>query len=641
MGSAEELTKAEDVDLLEGTGEGLIEALVGVGAVARQLAGQVIGQAVVVKKADDPEPEAEPGPATRTRVTTTRATWSLRDILAERRWRQDEEEALEDLEEPEGCGVAQQALDRYEREMEAAQLSRKRKQAEKVEELEEKKLKRSERQRRRGELVDEQYQKEEEKHCKDKEAREESERVRKQQDALLRKVQTLVQHEKNRPGKSAVIAVGEEEGGDDDMWLPDVVISQKDKEKVTKFCQKKMVTTKPQEEEGGDGDDDGDNEEGDNDNDGDGEGIDMNDPDIIKLVGCAHAKNIKTAAAYEHYMREISNSILSKVAESADMQRYYRSVIKSMWSVAQNLKMYKFIKDADLQAVYKSIPDMKCVALRNRMEGKKTGAAKEIQIESEKVMEVQILREDRKRMPVNRMMANLNTLPVDRQADIRLRLIQMYGHQEAAHREAASACSVFKSLVEDRDIDLNTLRTFAEGTFRPLVAMKIPDVDRLWETEEAERARQAKARVDKSCPIDHIIEEQNIPQCPAKDTPRPTNKEGKGTRALQAMIHYFVYGALFEDNPKGITQVAREFDVPVKSLFGLITGRRYEGGRQAKERQEKEEQRLLEISKSLEKGVSVKVKQAHRPKQIVTAKKVTQKKKTQGDPKPGTSKEGQ
>ena len=307
------------------------------------------------------------------------------------------------------------------------------------------------------------------------------------------------------------------------MWLPDVVISKKDKEKVTKFRGKKAVATKPQEEEVKD---EGDEEEEEHDNDG--EGIDMNDPDIIKLAGCAHAKNIKTAAAYEHYMRGISNSILAKVAESADMQKYYHSVIKSMWSVAQNLKMYKFIKDADLQAVYNSIPDMKCVALRNRIKGKKMGAAKEIQIESEKVVEVQISREDRKRMPVNHMMANLNSLPADRQADIRLRLTRMYGHQEAAHREAVSACAVFITLVEDRDIDLNTLRTFAEGTFRPLVAMKIPEVDRLWEVEEAECNRQAKARADKSRPIDAIIEEQNIPQCPAKDTQRPTNDEGKG-----------------------------------------------------------------------------------------------------------------
>ena len=463
-------------------------------------------------------------------------------------------------------------------------------------------MKRSERQRRWGELADEQYQKEEEKRRKEKEAHEERKRIRREQDALLRKAQTLVQREKNCPGKSAVIAVGE--GGDDtDMWLPDVVISKKDTEKVMKFRHKKpaATTTKPPEEEEEEEDDD-DHEEADDDDDDDGTVIDMNDPDIIKLAGCAHAKNMKTAAAYEHYMRGIANSIQAEIVEGTEMQRYYWRVIKSMWSVAQNLKMYKFIKDADLQAVYKGIPDMKCVALRNRMEGKKTGAAKEIQLESEKVVEVQISREDRKRMLVNRMMANLNDLPADRQADIRLKLTRMYGHQEKAHKEASEACAIFKTLVVDKDIDLNTLRTFAEGTFRPLVAMKIPDVDCLWEAEEAERTQQAKARADRSRPIDEIIEEQNLPQRPDKNTARPTNDEGKGTRALQAMVHYFVYGAFFEDNPKGITQVAREFDVPVKSLFGLITGRRYEGGRQAKERQEKEEQRLLEISRMQEKG---------------------------------------
>ena len=106
-------------------------------------------------------------------------------------------------------------------------------------------------------------------------------------------------------------------------------------------------------------------------------------------------------------------------------------------------------------------------------------------------------------------------------------------------------------------------------------------------------------------------------------------------------INYFIHGALFEDNPKGITQVAKEFDVPVKSLFGLITGRRYEGGRQAKERQEKEKQRLLEILRMQERGLKVKVKAAHRSEQIVGQKKTVQKKKSQGDPKPGMSTEGQ
>ena len=645
---ANEPTKTDE-DLLEGAGKDLLQALEGVGTGAKQLAGQVIGQAVV-EKTDEPEPPVPEQPVRGSGVVV-RATRSLKDILVECRKREQEEEALGELEEeeqPEERGVAQQALDRYEREMEAAQLNRKRRQEE-IEEQDTKKLKRSDRHRRRMEMADEEYQKAEDKRRKEKEARKERERVRQQQDALLRKAQTLVQREKNRPGKSAVIPVGEGEGDDEDMWLPDVVISQKDEEKVTKFRHKKKEKETPQDDDADDDDYEEEQEEEDDEN-----AIDMNDPDIIRLAGCVHASNIKTAAAYEHYMRGISNSILEKVGESADIPKYYRSVVKSMWSVARNMRMYQFIKDADLQAVYKTIPDMKMVALRNRMEGKKTGAAKEIQIETEKVVEVQIAREDRRRMPINRMMANLNSLPADRQADIRLKLTRMYGHQEKAHKEASEACAIFKTLVVDKDIDLNTLRTFAEGTFRPLVAIKIPDVDRLWEAEEAERARQAKARADKSHPIDEIIEEQNLPQRPTKGTARPTNDEGKGTRALQAMVHYFVYGALFENNPKSITQVAKEFLCPVKALHGLVTGRRYEGGRQAKARQEQEEQRLLEISRMQEKGMTVKVKPAHRGEQITKKKKkdessskkkavqaTSQEKTTQssgkGDPKPSTS----
>ena len=432
-----------------------------------------------------------------------------------------------------------------------------------------------------------------------------------------------------------------------------MVILKQDEDKVTKF--RRTKTDKETSQKADDDDDDYEEEEEEEEEEDDEDAIDMNDPDIIKLAGCVHVRNIKTAAAYEHYMCGISNSILEKVGESSDIPKYYRNVIKSMWSVARNMRMYQFIKEADLQAVYKAIPDMKLVALRNRMEGKKTGAAKEIQLETEKVLEVQIAREDRQRMPINRMMANLNSLPADRQADIRLKLTRMYGHQETAHREAASACAIFKTLVEDKEIDLNTLRTFAEGTFRPLVAIKIPEVDRLWEAEEAERARQAKAKTDKLCPIDEIIEEQNLPQRLPQGTPKPSNEEGKGTRALQAMVHYFIHGALFENNPKGITQVAKEFLCPVKALYGLVTGQRYEGGRQAKLRQEQEEQRLLEISRLREKGGMVKVKPAHRGEHIAKKKKKddsssktkpvkgTQKKTTQSgvkaDPKPGTSKE--
>ena len=181
---------------------------------------------------------------------------------------------------------------------------------------------------------------------------------------------------------------------------------------------------------------------------------------------------------------------------------------------------------------------------------------------------------------------------------------------------------------------------------------------RLRRRREVGKLRQ---KTDKLRPIDEIIEEQNLPQRPPKDMPKPTNDEGKGTRALQAMVHYFVHGALFENNPKGITQVAKEFLCPVKALYGLVTGRRYEGGRQAKARQEQEEQRLLEISRMQEKGMTVKVKPAHRGEQITSKKKkpsqsqkkamqsgtksdqsTSQKKTTQsgakGDPKPSTSK---
>ena len=125
------------------------------------------------------------------------------------------------------------------------------------------------------------------------------------------------------------------------------------------------------------------------------------------------------------------------------------------------------------------------------------------------------------------MMANLNDLPADRQADIRLKLTRMYGHQEKAHKEASEACAIFKTLVVDKDIDLNTLRTFAEGTFRLLVAMKIPDVDRYG--KQKRRSVHGRPRLGRTgrAPSMRIIEEQNLPQRPGKDTARPQTTKGK------------------------------------------------------------------------------------------------------------------
>ena len=94
---ANEPTKTEEADLLEGAGTDLLQALEGVGTGAKQLAGQVIGQAVVQKMdEEDPPVLVEP---TRSSGVVTRATRSLKDILAECRRHEQEEEALEELEE--------------------------------------------------------------------------------------------------------------------------------------------------------------------------------------------------------------------------------------------------------------------------------------------------------------------------------------------------------------------------------------------------------------------------------------------------------------------------------------------------------------------------------------------------------------
>ena len=88
--------------MLEGAGKDLLQALEGVGTGAKQLAGQVLGHAVVTKTDEaEPDPPEQVEPECKSGIVT-RATRSLKDILADLRRREQEEEQLEaEAEQPE------------------------------------------------------------------------------------------------------------------------------------------------------------------------------------------------------------------------------------------------------------------------------------------------------------------------------------------------------------------------------------------------------------------------------------------------------------------------------------------------------------------------------------------------------------
>ena len=189
-----------------------------------------------------------------------------------------------------------------------------------------------------------------------------------------------------------------------------------------------------------------------------------------------HCINMKRVEDYQAYLRQIVVDFECIIKSGAtDIRENYGKVIQSMFWVVKANKQTIF-NGADPDEVLASIPDPKCKAWRMKLNGKMTvdpgtlvddtdiGPQTASQMMSMKPQEVFELVEEEL---VGKSKEQIST--------IKKCISSICKEQALAHRHAAEAADNLSALTEM--VSLPILIKVISATMRPMVAIKIPEVD--------------------------------------------------------------------------------------------------------------------------------------------------------------------
>ena len=226
-----------------------------------------------------------------------------------------------------------------------------------------------------------------------------------------------------------------------------------------------------------------------------------------------HCINMKRADDYQAYLRQIVLDFERLIKGGAtNIVEEYGKVIQSMfWVVKANKQT--ILNGVDPAEVLVSIPDASCKAWRLKLNGKTTVNPVTLMEETEigpqmasdamnlKLQEIFELVEEEL---VGKMKEQVNM--------IRKCIGNICREQALAHRHAAEAADNIANLTEL--ISLPILIKVISTTMRPIVAIKIPEVDEMMARaqQKVDAIRQAKQKVGELKPIDEVIFAQNVPR---------------------------------------------------------------------------------------------------------------------------------
>ena len=226
-----------------------------------------------------------------------------------------------------------------------------------------------------------------------------------------------------------------------------------------------------------------------------------------------HCINMTRAEDYQVYLRQIVMDFEHIIKTGGtDIRENYGKVIQSMfWAVKANKQT--ILNGADPDEVLASILDPKCKAWKLKLNRKTAvdpgtlvddtdiGPQTASQMMSMKPQEVFELVEDEL---VRKSKEQVNA--------IKKCIGNICREQALAHRHAAEAADNLAALTDM--VSLPILVKVISGTMRPMVAIKIPEVDDMLARaqEKVDAIKQAKQKVGELRPIDEVVFAQNVPK---------------------------------------------------------------------------------------------------------------------------------
>ena len=288
-----------------------------------------------------------------------------------------------------------------------------------------------------------------------------------------------------------------------------------------------------------------------------------------------HCINMTHAEDYQAYLRQIVMDFECLIKSGAtDIREGYDQVIQSMFWVVKVSKQ-KILNGADPDEVLASIPDPKCKAWQMKLYGKTAvdprslvddtdiGPQTASEMMSMKPQEVFELVEE-KLLGKNREQVNA----------IKKCIGSICKEQALAHRHAAEAADNLAALTEM--VSLPILVKVISATMRPMVAIKIPEVDDMIARaqEKVDAIKRVKEKVGELRPIDEVVFTQNVPKYNLEWEHSPNRSY------LATLVCRYMHELQQKDKKIVLSAKALEtiYHMASSSIGKLISGKQYLGG---------------------------------------------------------------
>ena len=290
-----------------------------------------------------------------------------------------------------------------------------------------------------------------------------------------------------------------------------------------------------------------------------------------------HCLNMKRSEDYQAYLRQVVAEFERLLkAGGKDMCEAYGQIIESFyWACKANKN--NIIDDADRDAILQSIKDPTCKAWKMKLSGRKaldpTAIIREEPIGPQTASEMVSMKPEEMFEQLEEEIAMKTPAEVRHIKDTIKNLCKS---QAAAPRHAANSADYLATLTDVLSIPASV--KIMNATLRPVVAIKIPEVDDMMDRvqQKVEAIKKAKEAAGGMRPIDQVVFAQN---CPSYNPEWAHSLDGKPTAYLASLVTRYMDERMRKDSQMVMSACSLEtiYRTPSSSVGKLISGKHYMG----------------------------------------------------------------
>ena len=291
-----------------------------------------------------------------------------------------------------------------------------------------------------------------------------------------------------------------------------------------------------------------------------------------------HCVNMERSKDFQAYLRQVVAEFERLLKSgSKNIEEAYRQVVESFyWACRANKNT--IIENVDRDEILHAIKDPTCRAWKMKLSGRKmldpTSIIQEEPIGPQTALEIVSMNQEEM---FQMLEEELETKTPEEVQHIKNTIKNLCKLQALAHRHAANSADYLAQLTDM--VSLPATIKVMNSTLRPVVVVKIPEVDDMLERaqQKVEAIKKAKEATSTVRPIDEVVFAQN---CPTWNPEWSYSKEGKPTAYLASLVTRYMDERMRKDSQTVMSSKALEaiYHIASSSVGKLICGKHYIGG---------------------------------------------------------------